>query len=139
MSEVYSVYPVGKVIKSDGQTVIEILPAYREALQGLDGFSHVMIFYWFDQSDTPDKRATLKVHPRRDESKPLTGVFATRSPRRPNLIGLSVCKIQSIRGERIVVDGIDAFDQTPVIDLKPYIPRSDCIPDASVPHWVPEE
>ncbi len=139
MSENYFVYPIGIVLKSDGPTVLEIFPAYQEALLGLDGFSHVIVFYWFDRSDTPEKRAILKVHPRRDKRKPLRGVFATRSPVRPNLIGFSVCKIESVEAGRLIVDKIDAFDETPVIDLKPYIPRSDCVPDASVPGWVPED
>jgi tRNA (adenine37-N6)-methyltransferase len=139
MSENYSMYPIGKVLKADGSTVLEVFPAYREALLGLDGFSHVIVLYWFDQNDTPEKRATLKVRPRRDERKPLTGVFATRSPVRPNLIGFSVCKIESVQAGRVTVDKIDAFDGTPLIDLKPYIPRSDCVPGASVPGWVPEE
>lgn len=136
MAENYSIQPVGKVVKGAGKTILEIFPKFKDALLGLDGFSHVQVYYWFDRNDSPDKRATLRVHPRGDKANPLTGVFATRSPRRPNLIGYSVCRIRSVEGDKIVIDNIDAFDGSPIIDLKPYIPASDCVPDASVPEWV---
>jgi tRNA (adenine37-N6)-methyltransferase len=139
MAENYSIQPVGRVINSSTYVGIEIFPAFREALLGMEGFSHIIVLYWFDRNDTPEKRDTLRVHPRADKNNPLTGVFATRSPRRPNLIGLSVCKIKSVEQGRILVDTIDALDQTPVVDIKPYIPVSDCVPDASVPWWVGKE
>ncbi len=136
MSRDYTVKAIGSVIKGSGRTALQILPEYRDALSGLTGFSHVIVFYWFDRNDTPEKRATLKVHPRRNMSNPLTGVFATRSPFRPNPIAFSVCKIRSVEDCSIVIDGIDAFSGSPIIDLKPYIPRSDCVSDATVPIWV---
>ncbi len=136
MSAEYAVHPVGEVSKTDGQAVLKIYQRYREAMFGLDRFSHVLVFYWFDKNDTPEKRAILKVHPRGDERNPLMGVFATRSPVRPNLIGFSVCKIKSVASDGIIVDDIDAFDKTPILDLKPYIPANDYIPDAKVPEWV---
>jgi tRNA-Thr(GGU) m(6)t(6)A37 methyltransferase TsaA len=136
MAEIYSIQPVGKVVKRSGKTILEISPAFKDGLLGLDGFSHVQVYFWFDRNDSPDKRATLRVHPRGDKANPLTGVFATRSPRRPNLIGYSVCRIRSVEGNKIIIDNIDAFDGSPIIDLKPYISASDCVPDASVPRWV---
>jgi tRNA-Thr(GGU) m(6)t(6)A37 methyltransferase TsaA len=136
MSAEYALHPIGEVTKTDDQTALNILPKYREALIGLDKFSHVIVLYWFDKNDTPEKRAILKVHPRGDERNPLMGVFATRSPMRPNLIGMAVCKIKSVDLDSIVVDDIDAFDKTPILDLKPYIPHNDCVPDATTPNWV---
>jgi tRNA-Thr(GGU) m(6)t(6)A37 methyltransferase TsaA len=136
MAETYSIQPVGKVVKRSGKTILEILPTFKDALLGLDGFSHVQVYYWFDRNDSPDKRATLRVHPRGDKSNPLTGVFATRSPYRPNLIGYSVCRIRSVEQNKIIVENIDAFDGSPIVDLKPYIPESDCVSDATVPEWV---
>ena len=136
MAEVYSIKSIGKVAKSSEGTKLEIFPQFRDALLGLNGFSHVWVFYWFDRNDSPEKRATLRVHPRGDKANPLTGVFGTRSPFRPNPIGLSVCRIKSIDDAGITVDDIDAFDGSPIIDLKPYIPASDSVPDASVPEWV---
>ncbi|MGO9738656.1 MAG: tRNA (N6-threonylcarbamoyladenosine(37)-N6)-methyltransferase TrmO, partial [Desulfomonilaceae bacterium] len=135
-AEDYTIQPIGHVVKNDGKVKIEILARYRDALLGLSEFSHVFVFYWFDRNDSPEKRASLRVHPRGNKENPLTGVFASRSPFRPNLIGLTVCKIKSIDDCVITVDGIDAFDGTPIIDLKPYMPRLDCIPDASVPDWA---
>jgi tRNA (adenine37-N6)-methyltransferase len=136
MAESYSIHPVGRVVKTADQSALEVFPEFKDALLGLDGFSHVIVLYWFDRNDTPEERSTLRVHPRGDKRNPLTGVFATRSPMRPNLIGFSVCAIKSLEGNRILIDQIDAFDGTRIIDLKPYIPASDCVPAASVPEWV---
>jgi tRNA-Thr(GGU) m(6)t(6)A37 methyltransferase TsaA len=136
MAESYPIHPIGKLLKTADQSILEIFPNFKDALLGLDGFSHVMVFYWFDRNDSPEARATLRVHPRGDKSNPLSGVFATRSPFRPNLIGFSVCKIISVKECNIQVEQIDAFDGSPIVDLKPYIPASDCLPDASVPEWV---
>jgi tRNA (adenine37-N6)-methyltransferase len=136
IAEVYSIQPVGQVTKSSEKTALKIFPQFRDGLLGLNGFSHVLVFYWFDKNDTPEKRATLRVHPRGDKANPLTGVFATRSPFRPNLIGLSVCRIRSVDDAGITVDDIDAFDASPIIDLKPYIPTVDSVPGASVPEWM---
>ena len=136
MAQDYTLRPVGVVAKKKGEVALDILPAFQDALSGLENFSHVIVLYWFDRNDRPEKRRILQVHPRGDSRNPLTGVFATRSPVRPNLIGLSVCKIRSVKDHRVLVENIDAFDGTPILDLKPYIPRNDCIPDAKVPNWV---
>ena len=135
-AEIYKIEPIGHVVKNAGKVKIEILSQYKDALLGLSEFSHVLVFYWFNQNDSPGKRAILRVHPRGNKDIPITGVFATRSPVRPNLIGLTVCKIKSIDDCIITVDDIDAFDGTPIIDLKPYRPSVDCVPDASVPDWA---
>ncbi len=132
----YSVQQIGQVVKSPAETKLKIDSRFRDALLGLNGFSHILVFYWFDRNDSPEKRATLRVHPRGNKANPLTGVFATRSPFRPNLIGLSVCKIKSTDETGITVDDIDAIDGSPIIDLKPYIPEYDSVPGASVPDWV---
>ena len=134
--DAFHVFPVGKVKKEAGTTTIEIYEEYADALLSLNQFSHVVVLYWFDKNDTPEKRKTLRVHPRGNMSNPLTGVFATRSPRRPNLIGLSVCKILSVSNNVIRVDAIDAFHGTPVLDLKPYVPRMDRVHNASGPKWA---
>ncbi|MHC4463765.1 MAG: TrmO family methyltransferase domain-containing protein [Planctomycetota bacterium] len=79
---------------------------------------YVHVVYWFDRNDTPEKRAILQVHPRGDKNNPLTGVFATHSPFRPNLIAISKCDIISIKENMIEIKDIDAFDGSPVLDLK---------------------
>jgi len=136
MSQSFYLNAIGTVRKTDEKAWIEIVNEYGDGLLGLDGFSHIYVFYWFDQNDSPEKRKTLQVHPRKDPGNPLTGVFATHSPRRPNLIALTLCKIDSIIGNIIHIEEIDAYDGSPVIDIKCYIPGA--VPDADVrlPEWV---
>jgi len=116
---VYKVYPVGRVRNKKGQPVqLVIQKKYVDALHGLGDCSHVVVVWWFDKNDTPAKRGILKVHPRGDKRNPLTGVFATHSPVRPNLIALTTCKVVSVEGNIVTIDRIDAFDNTPILDLK---------------------
>ncbi len=117
-SEYFKVYPIGKVVKKDGRTFIVLDEQYEAGLKGLQKHSYVHVVYWFDRNDTPRKRAILQVHPRADKNNPLTGVFATHSPFRPNLIAISKCDIISIRENVIEIKDIDAFDGSPVLDLK---------------------
>lgn len=134
MTAPYYLNPVGVVRKIDGSARIEIFDDFTDGLLGLDGFSHIFVLYWFHQNDTPEKRRTLQVHPRKDPSIPLTGVFATHSPQRPNLIALTLCKILLIKGNNIQIEEIDAVDGSPVVDIKCYIPGS--VADVRVPDWV---
>lgn len=136
MKDRFYIFPVG-VIKKQGETVwIEIETKYNDALMGLDEFSHITVCYWFHKNDTPENRDILQVHPRRNKNNPLTGVFATHSPVRPNLIAISICKILSIEKNTIYIDKIDAFDGTPVIDIKSFIPSSVSTSDIKMPNWV---
>ena len=132
----FKMRPIGHVKKSEDRTLIVLDKKYRPGLLGLDGFSHVYVFWWFDKNDTAEGRAVLQVHPRGDRKNPLTGVFATRSPRRPNLIALSLCKIVAVKENMVQVEKIDAFDGTPVLDMKPFLPGYDTADDAKVPDWV---
>ena len=129
-------HPIGVVKKQGKKISLEIMPKYAPALDGLSGFTHVWVFYWFDGHDNPEDRATLKVHPRRNPKNPLTGVFATRAPVRPNLIGLSVCRILKVQGNIVEVEDLDALEGSPILDLKPYIPQGDALPDAGTPDWL---
>ena len=128
--------PIGHVRKTEDRTQIVVDEKYQPGLLGLEGFSHIHVFWWFDRNDTPEKRRVLQVHPMGNSENPLTGVFATRSPLRPNLIALSLCRLTSVRDNVIEVEQIDAFDGTPVLDIKPFIPGHDSAPDATVPDWV---
>lgn len=132
----FTISSIGWVRKTDTTTTIVLDKKYEPGLLGLDGFSHVYVFWWFDRNDTPNKRKTLQVHPRGDKRNPLTGVFATRSPRRPNLIAMTLCKIVSVKDNVVQVEKIDAFADTPVVDLKPYLPGYDTTDDAHSPDWV---
>jgi len=130
-------FPVGTVEKKGDSIFIKVSDKYSNALKGLDEFSHVIVIYWFHKNDTPEKRSILQVHPRGNKKNPLTGVFACRAPVRPNLIALTVCKILSINGNNIYIDKIDAFDESPVLDLKPYIPSVDNPKkDIGLPDWL---
>ena len=132
----YTVYPVGIVHKQGEDTWIEIFTPYQDAILGLDGFSHIYVLYWFHQNDTPEKRATLQVRPRRDPANRLMGVFGTHSPLRPNLVGLALCRTLAIEKNIIRLDEIDARDGSPVIDVKCFIPDDEPLTGVHVPEWV---
>ncbi len=135
---VFQLHPIGKVVKKgDGPARLEIEERYAQGLLGLSEWSHVQVIYWFDQNDTPEQRAVLQVHPRGDASAPMTGVFACRSPVRPNLLALTTCRIVSIEGRVVTVEDIDAFDGTPILDLKPYSPGPDqARGEVRAPEWA---
>lgn len=133
----FQIRPVGRIERKGESTHLRIFDPYHDALLGLDGYSHIFVLYWFDQNDTPDKRSILRVHPRGNPDNPLTGVFACRAPTRPNLIGLTLCKVVSVADGTIQVDKIDAFDGTPIVDIKPYIPSIDSVTaDVRAPAWL---
>lgn len=116
---VYQVWPIGWVRKSAEGTFIEVDKKYQGALLGVEELESIWVLYWFDRNDRPGLRAITQVHPRGDSSNPLRGVFATRAPMRPNLIALSRSRILSVKDNIIEIDGIDAFPDTPVLDIKP--------------------
>jgi len=127
---------VGRIRNVDDKAWIEVDEAYREAMQGLEQFSHILVFYWFHENDTPDKRAVIKVHPCKNSDNPLTGIFATHSPMRPNLIALTRCRIQKIEGCKIYLDQIDAHDNSPLLDIKCYFPPEGGDVDVKTPNWA---
>jgi tRNA-Thr(GGU) m(6)t(6)A37 methyltransferase TsaA len=94
--------------------VLELDPAVEGALAGLVPGDEVVVVTWLHLGD----RTTLTVHPRGDTSRPVTGVFATRSPDRPNPIGLHRCRVLAVTGARLTVGGLEAVDGTPVVDVK---------------------
>jgi tRNA-Thr(GGU) m(6)t(6)A37 methyltransferase TsaA len=111
---------------SEHRAIVEIFPEFQEALDGLDGFSHVFVLSYLHKL-RPEQIGPLKVRPRRfiraglrTDEVPLVGVFAIESPTRPNPIGLSLVKLVRREGGKLVVQGLDVFDGTPVIDIKPY-------------------
>jgi tRNA-Thr(GGU) m(6)t(6)A37 methyltransferase TsaA len=128
--------PVGRVERRDGKIYVEVQPAFAQALDGIQDFSQIWVVYWFHGNDTPEKRRTLKVHPRGNPANPLTGVFATRSPVRPNLLGLKACRLIRREGNRLEVEGLDAWDGSPVLDIKPYLPQLDAFPQSTIPTWA---
>jgi tRNA-Thr(GGU) m(6)t(6)A37 methyltransferase TsaA len=128
--------PVKEPAKRDwSQVVSEILvePRWAEHLEGLEEFSHIYVIYILHLIRG---RSPAKVHPWGMKDLPLVGVFATRSPVRPNRLGLRLVELLERRGTTLVVKGLDAVDGTPVIDLKPYTGRYDVAENVRVPEWV---
>ena len=105
------------------------------ALDSLDEYSHIIVLWWMHNVAASDE-LTVKIHPRGQQGLPLVGLFATRSPRRPNPIGKATVRLLQRRGNILKVQGLDAIDGTPVIDIKPYIPGYDSAVDAKVPPWT---
>ncbi len=104
-----------------------------EALEGIEKFSHLFILFWLNEI-SDQGRKIMKVHPRGRSDMPLLGIFATRTPHRPNPIGLTRVKLLKVEGNIITVKGLDAFDGTPVLDIKPF-DRWDTTEDFKVPEW----
>jgi len=104
---------------------VEIDESYADGLQDLDGFTHCILLYHFHAASGP---ASLQVEPFLDDEK--RGVFATRAPQRPNPIGLSVVEVESVTDHVVTVRGIDVIDQTPLLDIKPFVPDFDVPSDA---------
>lgn len=100
---------------------IEILPEYRNALKDLDRYDFIIVLYHLDKIDS----WSVMVRPGGIASKPEKGLFATRTPRRPNPIGFGVIKLHKIKKGILYISGMDAFDGTPVLDIKPYLPSID--------------
>lgn len=140
-----NIVPIGMVKNSvteppenDWETVVSeivIDKEYEQALDRLEGFSHIIVLYWMSHI-TSARRSTLQVRPKRRKDLPLVGVFATRSPARPNPIGVTTAKVLEHHGNILKVAGLDALDGTPVLDIKPYIPGYDSPAEATTPAWM---
>lgn len=114
---------------AEGEIVLR--PGLQNLLKDLAGFSHLWVLFWCNYS----RGWNEMVVPPRDVKK--RGLLATRSPHRPNPIGLSVVRLLGVKGCRIAIRGLDMLDGTPVLDLKPYVPYCDALPDASE-GWLAE-
>ena len=140
--------PIGRVVKGlagrrwsagkerweEGEVEIEIDPAWTEALDGIEGFSHIWVVWWLDRSS--GSLDSLRVHPEGRAEMPLVGIFATRSPRRPNPIAITAVRLLERQGPRLRVEGLDAYEGTPVLDVKPYLRRGDLVAGAAAPEWL---
>jgi tRNA (adenine37-N6)-methyltransferase len=120
------------------ETVSELVidPAWEVGLEGLEGFSHIVVIFYFDR--IADEEVLLRVHPMHREDLPVTGMFATRTPNRPNRIGETIVTLLDRRGNRLKVKGLDALDGTPILDIKPYLRSGDLVPHATEPPWTTE-
>jgi tRNA-Thr(GGU) m(6)t(6)A37 methyltransferase TsaA len=109
----------------------EIKPEYAEGLKDLDGFSHLILIYHLDRAGPP----RLTVKPFTDDRE--RGVFSTRHPQRPNPVGFSVVRLKKIEGTTLYLEDVDILDRTPLLDIKPYVPRFDSV-DCSRGGWTEE-
>lgn len=110
---------------------IVIEPAYEPALLGIEAYSHLFVLFWLHRQEPPQ---SLVHHPRGDPALPLTGILAGRGRNHPNAIGLAVVELLERRGCVLEVRRLDAFDGTPVLDIKPY-DHYDSVADPRVPDW----
>ena len=111
---------------------IVIDPKYMEALYRVEEFSHIYILFYFHKMDRPFR---MKIHPTGNPEYPLMGAFATRTPNRPSRIGLTICKLLSRKDNVLIVKGLDAFDGSPILDIKPFTsaPREN---EVTFPDWI---
>lgn len=126
--------------KREAEATVEVFPEFEEALEGLDGYSHLFIISYLHKL-RPDQIGFMKVKPKRAtrrgfklEELPTLGVFALDSPTRPNPIGLTLVRLHEIDNRKLSVTGIDLFDGTPVIDIKAYQPDYEA-KQYSMPEW----
>ena len=136
--QTFSVQPGGVVSGGgEGPAQLRIDPAYRDGLSGLEGFGHAVVIWWAHEVDDPELRALT------DAGRPYTrldhdlGIFATRSPLRPNPLALTAIELAAVDADAGIVETpyLDAADGTPVLDLKPYTPSIDRIERPIVPPW----
>jgi tRNA-Thr(GGU) m(6)t(6)A37 methyltransferase TsaA len=120
---------------AEAMSRIVVAPRYARALDGIEAFSHLAIIFWLDRV-RHSERSVMKVHPRKDSLLPLTGVFATRSPARPNPLGLTTVRLLKREGNVLTVKALDAIDGTPVLDIKPFVPDDIAASDITLPEWL---
>ncbi|MEQ8660789.1 MAG: tRNA (N6-threonylcarbamoyladenosine(37)-N6)-methyltransferase TrmO [Gammaproteobacteria bacterium] len=111
--------------------LVEVLPRYADGLTGIEAYSHLIVLFWMDRAGPPER---LRCHPRGDATVPEVGVFAARGRNHPNPIGLAVVELVARAENRLTVRRLDAYDGTPVIDIKPY-DHYDRVTDPRVPEW----
>jgi tRNA-Thr(GGU) m(6)t(6)A37 methyltransferase TsaA len=109
--------PIQPTSDVSGSGIVEVFPEFTDALRDLEGFSHIYLLYHFHKV----RQSQLMVTPFLD-SKP-HGIFATRAPSRPNPLGLSLVKLVRIENNRVYVEGVDVLNETPLLDIKPYVPE----------------
>ena len=140
--------PIGRVSNSiapgqkdvrwqDIVSTVTISPQWAEGLDGITEFSHIIVIFYLDHA-RDDRPLSLKTHPMGQKNLPEVGIFCTRTPFRPNGIAISTVELLSCQGNELTVKGLDAYDATFVLDIKPYLPRDDKIREARVADWTLE-
>jgi tRNA-Thr(GGU) m(6)t(6)A37 methyltransferase TsaA len=133
----YTVYPIGRVVVDEGGFALSIDEAYRSALTELEGFSHINVLWWAHLLDDPMFREMTIAEQAYRNAPAEIGIFATRSPARPNPIAVTPVAVLSVDRESgvIRVPYVDAEDGTPILDIKPYHPSVDRIREVQTPQW----
>jgi tRNA-Thr(GGU) m(6)t(6)A37 methyltransferase TsaA len=131
------VFPIGKIKNTNGEVAVKLDDKYKAALKGLDNYSHVKIIWWMDGCDNETDRATLLEKKPYKNGPDEIGVFALRSPERPNPIAVSTGQITFIEhaSGTIELTYIDANDESIVLDIKPYTPSIDRVEKPVIPDW----
>jgi len=146
-SETFSIYPIGYIQRDESKIIIQVKEKYRPALLELDNFSHLIAVWWADRYAEYRDSVDMQMKPPYAPGV-MTGLFATRSPVRPNPIMVSTCKVNNVDHENglVEINQIDAFEGTPILDLKVYFPTVDRVKTFVVPErfkewgdWLPEE
>lgn len=142
----YILRPIGRVrnqvkewvdvVWEDIESEVALDPRWADALSGLAEFSHIWVIGWLDRLTEDERGTRCRVHPRGREDVPPVGLFATRSPRRPNPIAITAVPLLGIQGSVLRVKGLDMLDGTPVLDLKPYLARGDRVNGTRAPLWI---
>lgn len=136
----YQVKSIGKIKNDENGAYIQLEPEYVLGLQALGGFSHINVVWWFSDCDNDVERNKLQNEQPYKNAPKVMGVFSTRSPARPNPIALTTSEVISIDFDNgiIHVTFIDANNNTPVLDIKPYTPSFDRVETPGVPVWCNE-
>jgi len=114
---------------------IRLIKPWERGLKGLGEFSHLLIVFHMHQA-THDPKTDLVRRPRGQADMPAVGIFSQRAKHRPNPIGITAVRLLGIKGATLVVQGLDAIDGSPVLDLKPYVPEFDRVAGAKIPNWM---
>lgn len=133
----FEIAPIGIIEKQNNEKILKIEAPFQNKLNSLLGFSHVHTIWWFHRLEKDRFRRILQVNPPYEKA-PKTGVFATRSPVRPNPVGITISPIKRIDVEAGILEigGMDAYEGTPVLDFKPYIPAYDRVKQVTVAYWL---
>ena len=131
------IFSIGKIVNKKEQVYIELDPKYSKGLKGLEGYSHIQVIWWANSCDNEEARNKLIINKPYKKGPDEVGVFATHSPERPNPISVSNVDIAYVDINKGIIGlyYIDAFDGTPVIDLKPYVPSVNKIENPKTPNW----
>ena len=136
----YQLKEIGKVKNDETGAFIQLEPEYIPGLQALEGFSYINVVWWFSDCDNEKDRNELQTEQTYKGAPEIMGVFATRSPARPNPIALTAAEVIGVDYDNgiIRVTFIDANNDTPVLDIKPYTPSFDRVEIPGVPAWCSE-